>query len=188
MQLNIYIISHPIIEIMMNKIIYSQSNNIQKYYKKIGLLMVYEVLRKWMKIQTIYIKQINQIKELCILNTKESYVIITNLVESYPMITDIDDLLPSINIQHINQPIDPIKLQNSYILQKINNTSKILIFELFLNNYEIIKLLNYLLLKKNIKTSQIKILCITCNHKILEKLGQMHPKLNIYTTKIITNE
>nr|QCI09059.1 Uracil phosphoribosyltransferase [Inkyuleea mariana] len=193
MQLNIYIISHPIIKILSNTIISSALNTYNKFssqtHKYIGLLLVYEVLRKWMQIKNLYIKKINYIKEVHIIDSQESYLIITNLLHTYNIITEIKILLPDTELQHIdlNNNKSFTDDYNNIKLINIESTKKIMIIEKFLDNYKIIDLIKYLQVEKNVKIHQIKIISVTCNTKILEKIGQMYPNLNIYTTKLINN-
>lgn len=191
MQLNVYLISHPIIKKLSSTIIYSKTKNdqIYNYYiSSLGLLLIYEVIRKWIKTQNIYIKNIELTKELSLFNYKESYLIMTNLMDCNQIISGISIILPQVHLQHINL--------NEYKQKYINNdcidsniiniikTQKIIIIEKFLNNYSIIKLLDYLLSKQDINVNQIKIMCITCTNSILELLGNKYPYLEVYTTKI----
>nr|BCB14978.1 uracil phosphoribosyltransferase [Grateloupia asiatica] len=188
MQLNIYIVSHPIIQQLssqiMNPTLVSQ-NMYNESYKQLGLLMVYEVMRKWMLIQNIYIKQIDHIHTFCTLKRKESYIILTDLVDSYNFVTDALNLIPGVELNHINfrQKLDNI---NNCIINT-NNTEqqKIIIVNLHINNNILINFLDYLTKEKHIQINQIKIICITCKHQILEKIGNKYPDLNIYTTKIL---
>uniref|UniRef100_UPI003001F160 hypothetical protein n=1 Tax=Anunuuluaehu liula TaxID=3049639 RepID=UPI003001F160 len=191
MQLNVYLISHPIIQKLSNTIINSKPENNQIYNyntSSLGFLLIYEVIRKWIKTQNIYIKNIELTKELYVFNSKESYLIIANLMDCNQIISGISLLLPQVHLQHINLNTYKKKyINNDCIDSNIINIikkQKIIIIERFLSNYSIIKLLDYLLLKQHIKISQIKIMCITCTNSICEQLGNKYQSLEIYTTKI----
>nr|AOM64619.1 uracil phosphoribosyltransferase [Riquetophycus sp.] len=190
MRLNVYLISHPIIRKLSTQIRYSISSNyyIQKKYRllqNIYILLVYEVVRKWMKVNNIYIKNIDNIKELTLFTPKESYLIITNLMNCGNIINEINDLLPKSYIQHLdcnqNNIINDNCLDNEII--HIIQEAKIIIIDNVLTT-STNKLLHYLTQQKQIEISQIKIICITCNNKVLETIGDKYPLLNIYTTKI----
>lgn len=192
MQLNIYIISHPLIQNLSQQIInhtlrkYTY-NCLTIYYKQIGQLMIYEAIRKWIKNQKIYIKTLNTIKELSILHPKESYIIIADLINSHELVSEIPALLPESNIIH--RSLDKqilLSNEDDIINQIITKKDKIFIIIKFLNSYSIIKLIQDLISKKHVKLNQICIICITCDNKILDKIGSNYPHLNIYTTKIIT--
>lgn len=186
MPLNIYLISHPIIKQLSYEITKTEDNTeIIKHhnYKKIGVLLIYETIRTWIKLQNIYIKQIHSIKEICLFNEQESYTIITDLAESYHIISEAIILLPNASLCHISL-IDKEEIIYNNLNNLITNGKKIIFIQQSLNNYFLIQILDYLLLKKHIKISQIKIICILCNNKIIEKIGYKYPNLNIYTTKI----
>nr|YP_009296295.1 uracil phosphoribosyltransferase [Sebdenia flabellata]AOM65230.1 uracil phosphoribosyltransferase [Sebdenia flabellata] len=195
MQLNIYLISHPIIQKLASEITYQdktlKQNTHSENYKQLGTLLIYEVMRAWIKTQNLYIKKINYIKELCVFDKKESYFVITDLTESYKMLTNTSLLFPEVEIEHISLSKEIYKINNMRIYKliekKIKNNTKILILQSHLNNYRIIKILDYLIAQNNFYIKQIKILCITCNNKIIEKIGYKYPNLKIYTTKIIDN-
>ena len=195
MQLNIYLISHPIIQKLSNDIIYNQTfmnQNVYNHtYKQLSFLMMYEVLRQCIKIQNIYIKKINYIKETCIFSTQESYLILADLTDSYNIVTDIIALFPKVYIQHLYLDQQNNLKNHIEIYQKIQNTqknnTKIILIQPYLNSYSSIKILDYLILKNDIKIQNIFLVCISCHHKIIEKIGTKYPKLSIYTSKIMIN-
>nr|QCI08078.1 hypothetical protein [Plumaria plumosa] len=186
MQLNIYLISHPIIKFLSDSIIYSQDNSItkNKYSHHIGLLLIYEIMRKWTRIRNIYIKKLSYIQELSLLNSNQRYYIFTNLSQTYQIVTEIESLLPNIQIihaeynKHISYPSNMIFSD----FQKKN--IKIIILERILYQDYIVKLIQELNINKKIPLDQINIACISCYKPILDIIGKAYPELNIYTTKI----
>lgn len=184
MRLNIYLISHPIIKQLSLAIINTKLNNKQIYQydaKLLGRLLIYETVRKWITIHYIYIKNIDSQKELYKFDPKESYRILANLVECADIVSDINTILPQMCLQHVNSNNHN---KNSYKYINIIKKEKIIIIEKFLNNYSIIRLLDYLLIEKKVQVSQIKIMCITCSNTICEYLGNKYQSLEIYTTKM----
>nr|ARW69426.1 uracil phosphoribosyltransferase [Polysiphonia sp.] len=182
MKLNIYKISHPIIKTMLSKI---DQTNQQYYYKYIGLLFIYEILRKHIDVKRIYIKQINETKYLDIINKNNKHFILTDLSCTYDMISDIRTMLPSINIVNINyQNIDHTKESINDLNVNLSQ-DKIIILEKVTRNDKIINLINYLNNKKNIDTANINVSSIISCEKILNKIGSQYPKLKVYTTKIL---
>nr|YP_010199495.1 hypothetical protein LK036_pgp012 [Gracilariopsis tenuifrons]UAD89353.1 hypothetical protein [Gracilariopsis tenuifrons] len=190
MQLNIHIIIHPIIQKLANEIIYHKSYKNKIYNeneKTLGILILYETLRTWIKIYNFYIKKVSFLKEGNYINRHEKYLIITNLIEYHNFIVEAQKILPKTFLKHID--FSRNNTHNEYILNNIDSHDlvkyKIIIFEKFLNNYTIIQLLNYLSKNSKLNLDTIKIICITCNHKVLKEIGKKYPKLSIYTTKII---
>nr|QOS04516.1 uracil phosphoribosyltransferase [Sarcopeltis skottsbergii] len=184
MRLNIYLISHPIIKQLSLSIINTSLKNKQIYQynaKLLGCLLIYETVRKWIIIHYISIKNIDSKKELYKFDAKESYIILTNLTECGDIVSDINTILPQMYLQHINFNN---YYEDNYIHLNMIKKEKIIIVEKFLNNYSIIRLLDYLLLEQKVRISQIKIICITCSHSICEYLGNKYQSLEIYTTKM----
>lgn len=184
MRLNIYLISHPIIKQLSQDIINSNLINEQIYKhntKLLGYLLIYETIRRWVNIHYIYIKNIESYKEIYKFDTQESYIILTDLIECNDIISNISTILPKMGLQHINFKNNQ---QDNYEYIQTIGKEKIIIVEKFLNNYSVIRLIDYLVKKQKIKSSQIKIMCVTCSHSICEYLGNQYQSLEIYTTKI----
>lgn len=188
MQLNIYLISHPIIKFLSDSIIYSKDNSIKKtkYSHHIGLLLIYEIMRKWTKIRNIYIKKLSYIQELSLLDSNQKYYIFTNLLQTYQIVTEIESLLPNIKIIHAEYN-EHISFQKNIIFSNFQtNNIKIIILEKILYQDYIIKLIQELHINQNIPLDKINIACISCYKPILDIIGKKYPELNIYTTKITT--
>lgn len=191
MRLNVYIISHPIIQKISSQARYSVNpqaiyHNYHAFYP-LHTFLIYELLRKWIKGYTIYIKCIDFIKELYIFDTQESYVIITNLMNCGNIVSQINYLLPKVYVQHINFNQKMAENMNDrYFSESIINTiknNKIIIMDNSLTS-SVMQLLNYLVIQKTIAVTQIQIVCISCNNKILETIADKYPSIKIYTTKI----
>ena len=103
MQLKIFQISHPIIKLLANNIISNKNNEAQNelYYRHIGFLILYEMLRKNLIIKNLYIKRIKGIDVLDVIDDTIKYIILTNILETYSIITEIKLLLPNIKVLHI---------------------------------------------------------------------------------------
>nr|ARW68399.1 uracil phosphoribosyltransferase [Chondria sp. (in: red algae)] len=189
MQLNIYSISHPIIKILSNVTKQEEQNPIASsyYYRNIGLLLIYEVLRKYIVIKQVYIKCLYSTKLLNLVDNNEKYIILTNLYDNYEMITDIKTLLPNIDIVDIsnnNGTNSPININ-----QMVENMEHLQIFILKkeLRNKNISEIIKYLTSEKNIPLNNIHIACIITSQNILTNLSYEYPKLKIYTTEIVYN-
>lgn len=188
MQLNIYLISHPIIQILSNfhERQISQENNCNIYQdKQLGLLIIYEAVRKKLDINYFHIKKVNYINKINLLNKNNNYYILSNLTKNYNFLSDINLLIPNSKIIHIEKKY-LLDNRSNYILN-IRNKEKtyIIIFEKVLNDIYIIDLIKYLIEYEKIPIQKILIVSIKCYHYILEKLGNNHPQLTIYTTEII---
>nr|YP_009500381.1 uracil phosphoribosyltransferase [Gracilariopsis heteroclada]AXE43543.1 uracil phosphoribosyltransferase [Gracilariopsis heteroclada] len=192
MQLNIHIIIHPIIQQLANKIIYHKSYRNKTYNdneKTLGMLILYETLRTWIKLYNFYIKKVSFLKEGNYTNKDEKCLIITDLIKHHNFFAESQKILPKIFLQHIY--INKNNTRDNYIIHNIDSYDlskyKIIIFDKFLNSYTIIQILNYLFRNTKINVDNMKIICLTCHHKILKEIGKKYPELNIYTTKIIQN-
>lgn len=190
MLLNIYLISHPIIKLLSNSLISSNINQENNYYvdyhnKYIGLFLIYETMRKYIDIKSIYVKKIFYFKEIHLLNNKKEYYIITNLLNTSHIIGELKILIPNIKIINIDYSKNKLNIN---IIKQINPSNKnqdIIIFTNILSENWINELINDLTISSNISTKNMHIACIACYHQILEKLGKQYPHLNVYTTKII---
>nr|YP_010171062.1 uracil phosphoribosyltransferase [Chondria tumulosa]QSD57203.1 uracil phosphoribosyltransferase [Chondria tumulosa] len=184
MQLNIYNISHPIIKLLSNVIKENKKNEIisSYYYKNLGLLLMYEILRKHITIKKIYIKSIYSIKLINLTNQKRKYIIVTNLLYNYEMLQDIKILLPDIDIININcEQINKSKVKiNDTIIKKI----EIFILEKELKNINILEVIKYFISHYNISINHISIISIISYENILNELSKKYPKLKVYTTEI----
>jgi len=186
MQLNIYKVSHPIIKIMLT---YIEKNSInrevyQHYYKYIGLLLTYEMLRKHIKTTEIYIKLLEKVKEFSMTSNQERHVILTNINNTYNMLADIEVIFPRLIILHINYK-NTLTIEESIKDLKIDlKNANIFVLEKFTENEEIINLLRYLKKIKHVPSDRISIGCMKIHHHILQKIGNDYPKLKMYTVKI----
>nr|QCI04987.1 hypothetical protein [Callithamnion tetricum] len=188
MKLNIYILSHPIIKIISNYITENNSKkNIDSYLlqeqKILGFLIFYESMRKWLNIEKLYLQNIKSVQELYIFNPQKSYFLITNFQQTYSMLEYIQQLIPQIKIYHVEKNIN----LNNELHNSINEKTHIVIFEKFLEENNILNYIYFLNKNCKIMITQMTILCFTCHNKILDKIGQKYPTLNIYTAKIIYN-
>lgn len=186
MKLNIHIISHPIIQNLSSKLTNQtlplNINNI--LLKELGLLILYEAIRNWIKTYQLTIPQINYKKETIIINPKESFIIISNTLQYLSLIQDIQLILP-------NSQLKLIENNQYYTLQtnlpEINYNTKIIIITYQIQLKYTLDLLDYFLHKKNIQIDKIRLICIHCQTDQLIEISKKHNKLNIYTTQIINN-
>nr|YP_009392785.1 uracil phosphoribosyltransferase [Bostrychia tenella]ARW61347.1 uracil phosphoribosyltransferase [Bostrychia tenella] len=191
MTLNIYTISHPIIQFLASSII--NQNTEQNVYEKncqyIGLLFIYEVLRKYTKIEELYIKKMYSTKNFYLINLQTKFYIFTDLSKNYKMVTEIKILLPNIEIIHIEYRNNDTMNKNTennikHIKIKYSNI-KIFILDEIVNNEQIIKIIKYLETQTKISLNNIILACIACYDDILHKLDNIYPQLKVYTTKIV---
>nr|YP_010851123.1 Uracil phosphoribosyltransferase [Aphanocladia stichidiosa]WGH13973.1 Uracil phosphoribosyltransferase [Aphanocladia stichidiosa] len=181
-KLNIYEISHPIIKILLTRI---NKNKKQENYKYIGFLLIYEIFRKYIDINKIYIKQVKKIKDYNVINKNKKYFILTNLSNTYDIINEIKIVLPQIDIIHIDYS-NTEQIEKSIKNLKIDlERDKILILEKVTNNHTIMNLIQYLKKQKNLHNKDINIGCIISYEETLNQIAHHYPKLKVYTTKII---
>nr|QCI05939.1 hypothetical protein [Dasysiphonia japonica] len=187
MLLNIYILSHPIIKLLSPSITQLNTNEEINHdnIKYIGIFLIYEITRKYISLESIYIKKIFYIQEIHLPNKNEEYYIITDLVKTYKIIGEIQNLIPNIKILHINNQRSLSEINIKEENNCLNQNKHIIIFENIITTNLIINLIEQLNNKNNIKIKNIHITCIACYNQVLDELGQRYPQLNLYTTKII---
>nr|ARW63828.1 uracil phosphoribosyltransferase [Chondria sp. (in: red algae)] len=186
MQLDIYNISHPIIKILSNITKQKKPDAITSLYcyKNIGLLIIYEVLRKYVVIKPVYIKSLHSTKLLNLIDRNKKYIILTNFYDNYEMITDIKILLPNIDIIDIsNNNKDNSQIETKHIGEN-TKTTEIIILTKELSNIKVLALIKYLTLEEEIPPYNIKIACIIAYEDVLTNLSYEHPDIKIYTTEI----
>lgn len=193
MKLNIYTISHPITQLLYSNI---QNRNFQSHtqnytWKQLGLFLIYETTRNWIKIYKLKIKQINTIKEFKILDPKESYLIIANVTIDLGVVQEARDILPKCTISLIdfnkNNSSFLIDSNFSYIPEKIDLSTKIIIIKKYIDIEYFFKLMDYLTNVKKINISQIRLICIICEDSKLINISQKYPQLTIFTIQITSN-
>lgn len=193
MKLNIYTVSHPITQFLWSNI---QNGNFQSHtenytWKQLGLFLIYETTRNWIKIYELKIKQIYTIKELKIIDPKESYLVVANITIDIGVVQEARDILPKCNISLIdfNKNNSPSLIDSnfSYIPEKIDLSTKILIIKKYINIEYFLKLMDYLTKTKKVNTSRIRLICIICEDSKLIKISHKYPQLNIYTVQITSN-
>nr|YP_010728759.1 uracil phosphoribosyltransferase [Phymatolithon calcareum]WEA76912.1 uracil phosphoribosyltransferase [Phymatolithon calcareum] len=193
MKLNIYTTSHPIIQVLSNTIQNTnlQSNTKNQTYKQLGLFLIYETIRNWLRIYKLHIKQINIIKEFVIIDPKESYIMMTDINMNLAFIQEVSYILPNCNLSLINfsktNTTNLIDSNFSYIPTQINESTKIIVIKKYIDVEYLLKLMDYLINVKQINIKQIRLTCIICEENKLVKISQKYPELRIYTTQVKNN-
>lgn len=187
MKLNIYVISHPIIQIFKQNI---DKNNKKQSIEdnnesKIILFLIYEILRKLIKITNIYVHKLNYIKQISIMDYQQKNYIITNIVDNFNLLAIIYNTFPQINITHCN--INKNEKWYKKNKHNLNQKTNIIIIEKFLVEDNIINIIQDATNDIKITERQITIACITCTNQILEKISKYYNNITLYTTGIIYN-
>nr|QCI05112.1 Uracil phosphoribosyltransferase [Centroceras clavulatum] len=182
MKLNIYILSHPIIQIFNKNIINSKKIKEKTDQSKITIFLLYEILRKIVKITNIYIYKMNYLQQFSVMDCEQKNYIVTDIVNNLNMLTEVSNTFPQTEIKHFS-----FNYENEWNLENFNNINdktNIIILEKFLESNNILKLIKYFKEIKKIQEKQITITCITCSNQVLEKISQYYNDINIYTTHI----
>nr|YP_009394654.1 uracil phosphoribosyltransferase [Vertebrata thuyoides]ARW63216.1 uracil phosphoribosyltransferase [Vertebrata thuyoides] len=189
MQLKIYQISHPLIKLIITRMKsqYISRIDIEHYYRYLGFLILYEIMRQYLEIRSLHIQLINKVKSIDVINQQKEYLVLTNTSETYHMITDIKSLIPNIKIAHVNYNNTNIMTECIQNLNINSGHTSIFIIEKNTENEKIIDLIDYLKNIKKISIHDISIANILSNSIILTKIGKKYPKLKVYTTKINDN-
>lgn len=188
MQLNIYLIAHPIIQTLSKSIQSKEVDNQFNIYKyrHLGILLIYEVSRKLITMNSLYIKKMNYTKELSLPNNQEQNYICTPLNTTYQIVSDINLLLPQMQIIDTGQDLKSFKNNFKTYTNQVNKTKiKIIILETILYESRVLNLIQYLNAEESIPVNNIHIACIVCYNTVLNLIGLHYSQLKIYTTKII---
>jgi uracil phosphoribosyltransferase len=155
---------------------------INQYLKSLGLLIIYETIRTWIKMHKLTIKTTEQEKEIVIIDPKESYTIIFDNLKYVNMVQEIQSILPTMNLKLIEQTSN----RNHLLLElPANMHHKILIISYRMDTSLIENILKGLMNKYSIKLEQIRLACIECRTDQLIQISKLYSHLTIYTTKII---
>jgi len=187
MKLNIHLMSHPIIQSGCKKCTHQEDFSCvtEQNLKSLGLLIVYETIRDWLKTYSISIRQIKSQQDFAIIDPKESYVIIFNNLRHLGFFYEIKDLLPKSELIFIDEnKIKNVNKEISVELIKINSYTKIIILLFQLNAIYTAEVIKNLMQQYKIRIDQIRLTSIICKKDELIKLGEQYHYLNIYTSKI----
>ena len=179
--------SHPIMQSLAELIINDKKhlNTQDAIIKNLGLLIVYEAIRSWIKIYKLKIKRIKLHEEIITTDPKESYVIIINSLKYFNYFYEVKSLIPQINFQLIQETeINKKSIALSDYVE-INQYTKIIIALRKLNTEYVASLIDYLMKNKNIGFDRINLISFVCTKDEIIKLSQKHSYLSLYTAKIL---
>jgi len=188
MQLNIHLMSHPIIQGLCEKIMYQETlfQSKDQNMKNLGQLAIYETVRNWLKIYKINIQQIESMQDFTVPDPKESYIIIFDNLKNLSFFYEVKDMLPKSTLELISN--DKMTNANKRISIKsddIKSCTKIIIFLNKLNATYAREIIKRLAEEYKIQINQIRLTSIICKKDELIKLGHEYKSLNIYTSRII---
>lgn len=186
-KLNIHLISHPLIQNLCNtrNNILLPSNITNQITKYLGLFIIYETVRRWIKVYKLTIKQIESNKEIITTDPKGSYTIIFDNINHLSMLQEVPMLLPKVDLRLITtHEINNIHT-NKALLTNLNLYTKIIIVNDEINTEYTKKIIKLLITEKKIDLKQIYLTCITCTTDQLIQLSKLYNNISIYTTKII---
>ena len=189
MKLNIHLVSHPIIQSLSSIVINkpSSSSIINHTLKQLGFLVVYESVRDWVKVYKLTIRQKSRTKTITIIDPKESYIIISDEIRCLNFFQEAQLILPECELKLINNKNSNEKDNQKGQWPEINQYSKIIIINYNLESKYVLNILDTLNRDQEINTHQVRLACIKCLTSQLTAISNQYDKLNIYTTKIISN-
>lgn len=189
MKLNIHLISHPIVESLSSSIRDKTLVNTAKKHalKYVGLFIIYETVRNWLKIYRLTIMQNILRKEITVIDPKESYVIIFNDLNQLSFFNEIQEIVPNSRLKLIEEKEIGENDNTVSKITKLDSHTKIIIAINQLRSKYILSLLEYLMKNHKTKASQIRLACMTCTTNQLINISNIHSNLDIYTTRIVEN-
>ena len=189
MKLRIHHISHPLVQNLYNIIDESLSpKNIKaQATRHLGIFMMYETIRKLIRIYNLTIKQIKSNKEIVIIDPKDNYTIVFNDLDYLSMFQEIQLLLPKVNLKLIPyRDVDKTQAVNC-TLENIDSHTKVIIVSYDISVQYLNNLIYLFTQKSGLNNCQISIICIRCNTNQLLQISEneLYKNSTIYTTKII---
>ena len=187
MKLNIHLISHPLIQSLSNTAsnLSLPTNIINQAIKHLGLFIIYETIRKWIKAYKLIIQTTQSKKYINIIDPKESYTIIFNNIDHLNMLQEIQLLLPKVKLELIKNQETYNKDDTFPTLNNNHLHHKIIIINFYMDEQYIKNLIHHLVTKQKTRINQIYITCIKCTTNQLIQLSKTYQDLTIYTTQII---
>jgi uracil phosphoribosyltransferase len=186
MPLSIYTVKHPLVLSWLSCLLREQITTLEEFdlIQKIVFALIYEATRKFIDIHELYLRRLDDLEEIYILENKFSYCIITDIYFSQISSKDFLSLLPQSSIYTLSLHSRDEKqyLKDKYDLMKPN--IKIIILQKLLDD-KIIRAITNLMLDLQLSSHNLQICCLSCSSKNLDILSQTHPNLQIYTIKII---
>lgn len=187
MKLNIHLVSHPIIQSLSSSITNQEILAARKNHtlKHLGLFLTYEAIRTWIKSYKLAIKQTKGLKEMTLIDPKESFIIVFNSIQYLGFFHEVQELIPKSRLELINA--DAINNSKDITIIEpatINSYTKIIIATYQLKSEYILNLVKQMTEKHKISIRRIRVACIVCKTNELIELSQQYSDLNIYTTAI----
>nr|YP_009296490.1 uracil phosphoribosyltransferase [Thorea hispida]AOM65425.1 uracil phosphoribosyltransferase [Thorea hispida]ARX95795.1 uracil phosphoribosyltransferase or UMP pyrophosphorylase [Thorea hispida]UNJ79085.1 uracil phosphoribosyltransferase [Thorea hispida] len=191
--LSIYSSSHPLIQIWVSHICYTQilDYEIIKVITNISHWLLFETTRKSIFISNLYIKQFHCTAKIKLFPRTLSHIIISDFQLMHIIGKDILLLVPkctlhSVHIYKYNNQLE-INTMFQKTFKSISLDNPVIIFEQYLDINRIILLIDSII--KYIKSiKQIKICCIISSTDALQFINKNYSDIKIYTAKIINND
>lgn len=187
MSISIYTIKHPLALSWDSCLLQKDLTNFEEFdlIQKLVMALIYEASRKFIQVDQLYLKKINSLETLNILNNNFAYCIITNTYITQIAGKKILSVLPKSQIySETIQQHDIKNLCKNYKLSLCN--IKIIVIEDLLRS-KIVKNIFQVMSELHIKPQNLQICCISCSSNTLESLNLACPDLNIYTLKLINS-
>lgn len=188
--LNIYNCNHPLIQIWVSHICYTQifDYEIIKLITNISQYILFETIRKSIYINNLYIKQFHGTAIINLFPQKLSHTIIGDFKLMHIISKNILFLIPKCSLHSVRIYQDNNQLEIDTMLNAASRSillnHQIIIFEQYLDKDRIILLINSLI--KYIKSiNQIQICCIICSTDVLQFINKNYSNIKIYTAKIL---
>lgn len=188
MKLSIHIISHPIIQYLSS--ITEQKNLMSstkhQWFRQLGLLLIYETIRNWLKTYQVSIKKVSYTTDMTITDPKESYVIIADTGINLSLIQEVQYLLPQCHINLISSSSYGSRKEHELnsCAKHLDKNTKIIIISSEIDIDYILGTIHTLIYIQGISIEQIRLTCIKCETEKLIKISQEYPMLNIFTASI----
>ena len=177
MQLQINIASHPLIQhwsgILENS--GSPGTILRTACSELGKWITYEIMRQWLVTETITLETNIAIK---LISNNYQYIIVIIMPYGFIIAEGARALMPTAKIVLVGY-----NNATSNIPEQLNQFTKVLILDLFLDEAAITPVITELI-QKGALVSNLKVACLECRESQLNKLAPKWSELEIYTTKV----
>lgn len=190
--LNLYSSNHPLIQIWVSHICYTEVSDYEliKIVQKISICLIFEIMRKSISLNTLYIKQLHYITKIHLLPSQLSYIIISDVHSMHIIDQDTFFLIPECILHSVyfykNNNAWAIKYMFNNVSKDLFLNKKIIVFEPYLDKARTTLLISCIT-KYTKCIDQIQICCIICPIDVLQFINKSYSNITIYTAKVIDN-
>lgn len=187
MSISIYTIKHPLALTWDSCLLQGELTSFEEFdlIQKLVIALIYEASRKFIHVNKLYLKTINSLEVINILDNNFGYCIIANTCIAQIAGKKILSVLPKSKIY--SESVERHDMENLCEKYKLSmHNIKIIVIQDLLDS-KIVKNILKLMSELHIESQNLQICCFSCSSNTLESLNLTCPDLHIYTVKLINS-